>query len=606
MDGIVSSVRGLTAEQALNTVRSITLEKVFAHVDATRSQINQMLAGMEPLQVAVLAVCLYIVLSALWEFLFQEESLWQRSKKSFFSFVKSLPVVRGIVQREMKKYEAMVERDMLKPMPGVQPHLRLPTRGTCPKELRAMLTKLGEQGAPAARVKEGRVSGTIYVGGDSYEELTALQVHAYTQFAWANPLHTSVFPGVQRMEAEIVAMTASLFHPGPDTCGSVTTGGTESIFMALKAYRDWGRAVRGISRGNVVVPRTAHPAFHKAANYLGLALRIVAEDPRSLRANVKAMARQIDSNTVALVGSCVQYPHGVADDIEALAAVAQQRGIGLHVDSCLGSFLVPFVREAGDLAPFDFEVPGVTSISVDTHKFGMAPKGSSVLLWRDRAWRRHQFFASTDWPGGVYGTVVAGGSRSGAVLAGTWTSLMYFGRDGYKKNCNRIVEVTRRIADGIEKMPHVQLMARPVTSVVAFTSRDFDINRLVHPLTVECGWDVNVLQFPAAMHLCCTLAHTTPGVAQRFLDDLQKCVTELMRNPKAKAEGAGAMYGMSQSVPDRSAIQEVVSAFLDTMLKVQPTCPENVSAAAATDKSNGHTNGHTASRNPKKSRKTKL
>ena len=285
---------------------------------------------------------------------------------------------------------------------------------------------------------------------------------------------------------------------------------------------------------------------------------------------MKAMARAISANTVVLVGSAPQFPHGIIDPIEDIAKLAAKRNIGMHVDCCLGGFVLPFMDKAGfRLDPFDFRVKGVTSISADTHKFGYAPKGTSVLMYSGKEIRHKQYFVDTNWEGGIYATANIGGSRPGCLIATTWATLLYMGEDGYVDATRRIVETTRSIVKELETVPGIRVMGKPLAMVLAISSGDFNIFRLSGPLRKR-GWSLNVLQFPASIHLCVTMVHTKEGVAERFVTDVRECVAELMKDPKAKATGEAVMYGMAASVPDRSVVSELAHEYLDLVYKATP------------------------------------
>eukprot|EP00043_Microstomoeca_roanoka_P020767 m.253951 g.253951 ORF g.253951 m.253951 type:complete len:579 (+) comp17551_c0_seq1:122-1858(+) len=534
---------------------------------------NALAEPYESWQVALIAIFSYILVSKFWRLLFEDDMPWfQRLKIFVFRSARKIPFVRRKIQNEVDSAITDIAKSTFKHQQKWKGNHELPRKGISTGSLLLKLEDLEKMADPSKRHSEGKVSGTIYVGGPNFDEYTKLLTKVYGLFAWTNPLHTGVFPGVRQMEAEIVSMCSNLFGGNDMTCGCHTSGGTESIIMALRAYKQYYFEKKGITKPNVVAPRTAHPAFDKGCEYFGISLRHVPEDPVTRKADVRAMRRYIDSNTVALVGSCPQYPHGAADPIQDLAKVALEYDIGLHVDCCLGSFVVPFMREAGhpDFPLFDFRVKGVTSISADTHKFGCAPKGSSVLMYANPEIRRAQYSVFPDWPGGVYGTPAFSGSRPGALIAATWTALMANGYEGYLNNAKIILKTTRDIADGIKKIDGLKLMCEPEGPIVAWTSEVFDINRMVDGLIHEKGWDLNVLQFPSSIHLCVTMAHSKPGLADNFLSDLAEVTAELMKDPKAKASGAAAMYGVAQSIPDRSIIDDLVRGFLDLNYEVSP------------------------------------
>ena len=283
------------------------------------------------------------------------------------------------------------------------------------------------------------------------------------------------------------------------------------------------------------------------------------------------MSRAITSNTVVLVGSAPAYPQGIVDPIAEVAALASKHGIGMHVDCCLGGFLLPFMEKAGyAITPFDFRVKGVTSISADTHKYGYTPKGTSVVMYSSHALRQHQFFVDPSWQGGVYATPTICGSRAGCMIATTWATLLYMGEDGYVEATRKVVETARAIVKGAEGIPGVRVMGKPQAMVVAFDSKDFDIFRLVAALRKR-GWNLNALQYPSSFHLCVTMLHTKEGVAERFVQDMRECAADIMKDPKAKATGQAAMYGLSASIPDRSIVADIAMGYLDMLYRTTPT-----------------------------------
>lgn len=250
------------------------------------------------------------------------------------------------------------------------------------------------------------------------------------------------------MEAEVVRMTAALFDGGKETSGTMTTGGTESILLACKTYRDYAKEEKGISRPEMIVCRTVHSAFDKAGQYLKIRVRYIQDDPVTRKMDLKAMKKAINKNTIMIVGSAPNFPYGTMDDIEAIAEIGKSYNIPVHVDACLGGFVLALAKKAGYNVPkFSFELPGVTSISVDPHKYGFAPKGSSVILYSNRVLRHYQFCVTTDWPGGVYGTPTVGGSRAGGIIAATWATMLHFGLDGYVNATREILKTSKYIEE---------------------------------------------------------------------------------------------------------------------------------------------------------------
>ena len=239
----------------------------------------------------------------------------------------------------------------------------------------------------------------------------------------------------------------------------MTTGGTGSILHALVAYREHARETRGVTRPNFVKPETGHAAFDKGCHLFGIELRVAPVDPKTTLADVDAMAELVDDQTIAIMGSAGNYAYGTVDPIAELAALASERGVGMHVDGCLGGFILPFGQELGyDIPVFDFRVPGVTSISADTHKYGYAFKGSSTLLFRDKALRNAQYFHLLDWSGGKYMSPGMEGSRSGGLIASTWASMVSLGREGYREHAREIFETAAAMMDVVRSHPELRIM----------------------------------------------------------------------------------------------------------------------------------------------------
>ncbi len=448
--------------------------------------------------------------------------------------------------------------------------LRLPTYRQLPEEGRPRDEILAEMRlmaeAEAARWREGFASGSVYNGDEEHIEFLN-QVYAIN--SQSNPLHTDIWPSAVKYESEVVAMTAEMLGAGrteDEICGTVTSGGTESILLAMKAYRDYAREKKGIAQPQMVVPSTAHAAFDKAAQYFGIDIVHVPVGP-DFRADVAAMEAAITPNTIVLVGSAPPFPHGIIDPIEELSELARSRGIGFHTDACLGGFLLPWAEKLGyPVPPFDFRLPGVTSISADTHKYGYAAKGTSVVLYRGQELRHYQYFAATDWPGGLYCSPTFAGSRPGALTAACWAAMVSIGQRGYLEAARRILETAAKIKDGIRQIPELRLIGDPLF-VISFESPELDIYRIMDAMT-ERKWSLNGLQRPPALHLCVTLRHTRPGVAERFLADLRAAVAEVKANPH-KEGGVAPIYGMANTLPDRGIIADLLRKYMDNWYRLE-------------------------------------
>jgi glutamate/tyrosine decarboxylase-like PLP-dependent enzyme len=335
--------------------------------------------------------------------------------------------------------------------------------------------------------------------------------------------------------------------------------------MAMKTYRDWARETKRIKRPQVVAPTTAHVAFDKAAHYFGIKLVRVPVG-RDFRADVARMRAAITNDTIALVGSAPAFPHGTIDPIEALSESAREHGLGFHTDACLGGFILPWARKLGyPVQSFDFSLPGVTSMSADTHKFGLAAKGTSVVLYRGTELRSFQYFAATEWPGGFYFSPTIAGSRPGGLSAACWAAMVSTGQDGYLEATRRILEAAATIREGAANIPGVRVVGDGLF-VVAMTTHPFDPYRVMDLMTKR-GWHLIGLQKPAGFHICVTLRQTLTGVAERFVEDLRASVDEA-RTTKATGEGMAPVYGMAATVPFRGVVRDMLKRYMDLLYEV--------------------------------------
>ncbi|KAM8859249.1 sphingosine-1-phosphate lyase 1 isoform 2-T2 [Spinachia spinachia] len=538
-------------------------EMVLLYLEEGRRQVNSRCVDMEPWQ--IIGATVITTLGAVWikGFVFQQESLPSRIKKLCFRLIRKIPFVGANIQSQLNKALDDMSSSLCTLKEGMSYTKQLPSKGLSQSQV---LDKIQEyETLNEVQWEKGCVSGAVYWGDES---LTNLLVKVYGDFAWSNPLHPDIFPGVRKMEAEVVRMACTLFHGGPNSCGTVTSGGTESILMACKAYRDMAYE-RGVKYPEILAPVSVHAAFDKAAHYFGMKLVHVALDKNTMQVDVKAMKRAINKNTAMLVCSTPQFPHGIMDPVEEVAKLAVRYNIPMHVDACLGGFLIVFMAKAGyPLSPFDFRVKGVTSISADTHKYGYAPKGSSVILYSDTKYRHYQYFVAPDWQGGIYASPSVAGSRPGGIIAACWATMMHMGEDGYVNATKKIISTARKIQKEVNQIKGVFVFGKPEVSVVAVGSNDFDIFRLSNALTTK-GWNLNTLQFPSSIHICCTVLHTQSGVADRFIRDVKEQVAIIMKNPQEKTTGMGAIYGMAQSIPDRSMVTEISRGFLDCLYSTE-------------------------------------
>ena len=367
----------------------------------------------------------------------------------------------------------------------------------------------------------GRTLAYVYDSG--LAEADAVAREAVAMYAATNGLDPTAFPSLLSMEADLVAFARSILHADDQVVGTVTSGGTESILLAVQTARD----AANVDRPAMVVPSTIHAAFAKAAHYFGVELVAVPVGAEH-RADVAAMTEAIDrlgDRVVLVAASTPSYAHGVIDPIEELAAVTRERGLRLHVDACIGGWVLPWVPDA---PAWDFAVPGVTSMSVDLHKYAYTPKGVSLLLHADAALRRPQFFAHADWPGYTMLNSTMQSTKSGSPLAAAWAVVRYIGADGYRDLVARTLEGTRALADGIERTDHLHLVEQPETSLLVIGTDDAVDVFTLSDLMLDRGWFVQPqMRFggePATLHLTMSAA-TAPSVPE-FLEALEAAVKE--------------------------------------------------------------------------------
>lgn len=477
--------------------------------------------------------------------------------------LRSIPLVEKRLEGEYDDLMAELEESLKPYRDEFATYAQLPQSGRNYDDIIREMEAL--KAREESRWKEGFVSGAVYHGDEAHIRFLN---RVYAIHSQSNPLHADLWPSTTKFEAEIVSMTADMLgarHTDDEICGTVSSGGTESILLAMKTYRDWARDTRGLSRPEMIVPVTAHAAFEKAAQYFNMEMVQIPVDA-NFKADVTAARKAITKNTAVIVGSAPSFPHGIIDPIEELSQLARQNGIGFHTDACLGGFVLPWAERLGyDVPPFDFRLPGVTSMSADTHKYGYAAKGTSVVLYRGRALRRYQYFTAADWPGGLYFSPTFAGSRPGALSAACWAAMVAIGEQGYMEATQKIVETASIIRQGIKEIPDLYVLGDPLWNI-AFASETLDIYKVMDQLS-ERGWNLNGLHKPACVHICVTLRHTQPGVAERFVEDLREAVAFVQANPEVEG-GMAPVYGMAATIPMRSVVDDMLKRYMDLLYQV--------------------------------------
>lgn len=389
-----------------------------------------------------------------------------------------------------------------------------------------------------SNINKTKLSGCLYTANS---HLDSFLNDCFSYFHRSNPLHPDVYPGLRKMEAEIITICGKLMNsPNPDA-GSFTTGGTESILLACKAYRDKYNK----KTPEIILHTSAHAAYWKAGQYLNIKL-IEIDDFHEIN---------ITENTIAVICSAPTFNYGLVDPVKTISELCKEHGIGLHIDACLGGFLTPFIK-----APIcDFRLEGVTSISLDTHKYGYGPKGGSVILYRDKELFKKQMFVKDDWSGGIYATTNITGSRDGNVVALTWSTMMYTGYKKYKENAEKIQSLVRHLRDEINNMEELFVFGNPEVCLVAIGSKTYDILLLCDELK-EKGWNLNILQNPNSFHFCITNVHTKETI-DNLLEDIKESNNKL-KNKNNDAITSKSIYGTTQKIKGTDIIDDVAREYL--------------------------------------------
>lgn len=432
--------------------------------------------------------------------------------------------------------------------------VRFPEDGLPADDLR---DRLRAQRSADVDWRRGRIWSLVYSAGAEHE---AVVQDAYREFAAENMLGPTAFPSLATMEKEVVWMLLDLLGADPDIAGgTMTSGGTESIILAVKAYRDRARAERPeITAPEMVLPVTAHPAFLQAGDLLGVrAVHVPIDD--TFRADPDAFAAAMTDSTILACASAPCFPYGVVDPIEDLADVTTERGLGLHIDASIGGFALPFVRELGYKVPaFDFGVAGVTSMTADTHKYGYGPKGSSTILYRDRRLRRYQFTAYTTWPGGILAAPTLLGTRPGGAIAGAWAAIVYEGKAGYSKIFTTVMDAAHRLQEGIRSITELHILGDPPMSVFAVASDQVEMMAVADSLEAR-SWRIDRQRDPDSIHVIVNPTHSP--VIDEFVEDLRWATATAP--PYGSGDGGAALYGVTSRLEPTTDVKTAVLDLLE-------------------------------------------
>ena len=406
----------------------------------------------------------------------------------------------------------------------------LPVTGRPPE---ALLADMRAMKSGDADWQGGKVPLYVFKAEDSVTEIGRA---AFFEYFSENALGAGrAFPSVKRLEDEVVGMALGLFNAPEGARGYMSTGGTESIVLAVQACRDWSRKQRkdATHRGNIVASETVHPAFNKGAKLMDLEVRR-APVGADLRMDLAAVEALIDDDTIMLVGSAPNFPYGMIDPIAALGEIATRRGVWLHVDACVGGYLAPFVRMIGRPIPdFDFVVPGVSSLSADLHKFGFCPKPASTVFYRDADKAQHHLFDADVWPNGRFVTTTIVGTRPAGGAAGAWAVLNHLGVDGFKRVATNLMSFIDAYKDGIRATPGLHIHGAPDLSIVAYGSDEFDIFRVAEVMGAK-GWLPGLVQRPKGIHRMMSMFHAP--VLDQYLDDMRAAIGVVRQEAPTEAK----------------------------------------------------------------------
>jgi sphinganine-1-phosphate aldolase len=409
----------------------------------------------------------------------------------------------------------------------------LPGQGLSWDQIKSKMAALAEKDFDW---RAGRLGVYVF---DAGEDVRTVARDAYAMFISENGLGPAAFPSLRRMEDDVVGFGLSLLNAPDDARGDMTSGGTESILLAVKTCRDWWRTQGDPARTEIIAPHSAHPAFNKAAEFLGLTVKRVPVSA-DFTADADAIAAAVGDETMMVVGSAPCFPFGVIDGIEALSSLAIERGIWLHVDACVGGYFAPFARMNGiNLPPFDFALPGVRSMSADLHKYGYAAKGASTVFYRSSDLHEHQLFRFGDWPTGEMTTPTLAGTRPGGAIAAAWAVMHYLGCEGYQAKAQIVLETREKYERGLEAIGGFRLWGRHQLGLLAFGSDEFDIFAVAEGMR-DRGWMSANLRQPKGMHLMLSPGHA--NAADDYLADMAETVAEVRSGARIAVAGGGSRY----------------------------------------------------------------
>lgn len=467
------------------------------------------------------------------------------NKRNLIDFLLKVPYLGAYIGNEMRKNTLMIQNDINN---GMTYQTAFPEYS---HTLEEVCNKINTHNSEHDNDK---ISGIVYYKDDTYnQDLLKL----YSDYCQQNPLHPNIFPQIRQMEIETINMMSKLYGGGEECCGNITYGGTESILLACYTYREWGRMKRGIYHPNIVAPESIHPAFDKACYYFGIRLQKIPLNS-SYTVSASDIKKYINNNTILVTASAPNYAHGIIDPISQIGKICHQYQVGFHVDCCMGGFIVPFINSP-ETNQVNFMTQGVTSISMDSHKYGYCHKGSSILLMKNRELKQFQHYINTGWNGGIYCTPTLMGSKSGGLISTVWGALHLNGREKYTLYAKEIIENLRLIKEEFRNNTLIDIIGVPSLNIIAFKSKAINIYHVIDEMKKK-HWDLSVLQNPPAFHLCLTRCHTRE-ITEKFISDLRSSISIAKNNP-SKLSGTLSLYGSSQSIENSLFTGDLVNNFV--------------------------------------------
>lgn len=473
------------------------------------------------------------------------------NKCYLFIFMKRLlfkiPLIKSKIDEKKKIFNKELKESINKDLKDLKLYIKIPHNELDDSIIIESINKYNK--VSIYQPGDGKISGTVYTNNNN---LNNLMNKIFPIFYRSNPLHPDIYPGIRKMEAEIIQMSANLLNSEYPCSGSFTSGGTESIILACRTYRQCAYE-KGNYKPNILVCKNAHAAYWKAAEYLNIDIIELEMDKDKyilLENNIKNF---YNNSTIAVIVSAPSFNFGLIDDINNISKFCFSKNIYIHVDMCLGGFILPFIKKYENIS---FLNKGISSISIDTHKFGCGPKGGSVILYKNPDLFKKQIFVKEDWTGGIYGTQNITGSRCGNIICLTWATLLKIGYENFKKNAETIISLTNLLRIEISKIPDIFCFGEPNVCIVAIGSNKFSIYLLADQLKL-LGWNLNYLQNPDSFHLCITNCHNHEHI-NKFIQDIK---VSLPKIDYSNNEKGSSIYATTTKINDNDIISDTIKDY---------------------------------------------